>query len=190
MCINPKKLLVLSAPSGGGKSTVARYVLQNYPEFEFSISATTRPKREFEVDGKDYYFISKEEFLKKIQANEFVEYEEIFGNYYGTLKSEVEKKLSEGKKIIFDIDVKGALSIKKAYPEESFLVFLLPPSVDDLVARLKKRGSENENQIALRIKRVEEELSYQNYFDYIIINEVLKNTFKEIDKVVNEYFKC
>ncbi len=180
----PKNLIVLSAPSGGGKSTVARHLMRNIPNLEFSISATTRKKRPREVEGKDYYFISKEEFEKKIEAGELVEYEEIFGNYYGTLKSTVDKALKENRLLLFDIDVKGALSIKKLYPKKSLLVFLSPPSLGELERRLKGRGAESEEQIRNRLDRVKTELELKKDFDVDILNKDLNATLRKALDIV------
>ncbi len=182
-----KKLLVISSPSGGGKTTVTNYILSKYPMIKFSISATTRPKRPREKNGVHYHFISREQFEEKIKNNELIEYEYIFGNYYGTPKSEIEKAFKNDIVLIFDIDVKGALSIKKAYPEESFLVFIEPPSIQTLKERLKNRRSESEEQINERLSRVEMELKLKEQFDYIIKNEMLSDTFNEIDSLISKY---
>lgn len=182
-----KKLLVLSSPSGGGKSTVANYILSKYPMMKFSISATTRPKRAKEKNGIHYYFLSKEDFEQKIKNNELIEYEYIFGNYYGTLKSEIEKAFKDDTILLFDIDVKGALSIKRAYPNDSFLIFIEPPSIEALKERLMKRKSETEEQINERLARAEMELKLKKEFDYIIKNELLIDTFNEIDAIISKY---
>lgn len=182
-----KKLLVLSSPSGGGKSTVANYILSKYPMMKFSISATTRPKRAKEKNGVHYYFLSKEEFEQKIKNNELIEYEYIFGNYYGTLKSEIDKAFRDDTILLFDIDVKGALSIKRAYPNDSFLIFIEPPSIEALKERLMKRKSETEEQINERLARAEMEIKLKGEFDYIIKNELLIDTFNEIDAIISKY---
>lgn len=179
-----KKLIVISAPSGGGKTTVAHHLLSTYPNIKFSISATTRPKRENEIDGRDYYFLHKEEFIKKIKNNEFVEYEEIYGNFYGTLVSEIEEAKKKNKVLLFDVDVKGALSIKKAYPDESLLIFLMPPSIETLEKRLIDRKTESGEQLKKRIDRVRMELSLKNEFDYVVINSILTDTLKEVENIV------
>ncbi len=183
-----KSLLVISSPSGGGKSTVARYIMKTFDKFKFSISATTREPRKLEVDGKDYHFLTKEQFLEKIKNNEFVEWEEIFGNYYGTLKIEIEKAKNEGKCLIFDIDVKGAMSIKKHFPKESLLIFLSPPNKESLIQRLKKRDTETQEQLNERISRAEYEISFRDKFDYDIINDNLQDTLNQVKNIVIKYF--
>ncbi len=178
-------LFIISAPSGTGKTTVVRKLLDEIPELVFSISATTRKKRDYEVDGKDYYFITKEEFENKIKNGEFVEYEEIFdGNYYGTLKSFVDKKIEEGRDIVFDIDVKGALSIKKYYKNLAILIFLKPPDKEEVMRRLIARGTENEEQIKNRLRRFEIEMAKIKFFDYIIINDNLEKAVKELVSLI------
>lgn len=181
-----KQLIVLSAPSGAGKTTLARYLLETFPEFKFSISATTRKPRENEINGKDYYFLTKEEFEKLIERNEFVEYEQIFNNYYGTLKSEVEKSINNGEIIVFDIDVKGALSIKKQYPEKSLLIFISPPSIETLKQRLIRRGTETPEQLQERFKRIDLEMAMKDKFDVIIVNDDLEEAKKELIKTVSK----
>lgn len=183
-----KKLLVISSPSGGGKSTITKHILQNYPDFSFSVSATTRSKRENEIHGKNYFFITNEEFLYKIADDQFVEYERIFDNYYGTLKENINEILNNDKFVIFDIDVKGALSIKQIYQDEALLLFLMPPSFDVLQERLKLRGTESNEQIKNRLHRYQSEIENIDNFDLIITNDILENTFKEIDNVINDYF--
>ncbi len=181
-------LLVVSAPSGAGKTTIVKEILQQYPRFGFSVSATTRDKRPGEVNGNDYFFLSRMEFEKKIAADELVEHEEIYSNYYGTLKSEVEKSLSDGKDIIFDVDVKGALSIKSKYPE-AVLIFIKPPSVETLRKRLEGRGSETLEQIDRRMARVRMELEKGESFDYIVINDDLKRAVNEVFDIINKKLK-
>lgn len=179
-----KKLIVLSAPSGGGKTTVAKHLLSTFSNIKFSISATTRQKRENEINGIDYYFLSKEEFQEKINKNEFVEYEEIYGNYYGTLHSEINEAIKNNKILLFDVDVKGAISIKKAYPEESLLIFLMPPDFETLQKRLRERQTETEEQFNKRIERVKMELEMKDKFDFVVINDKLYRTLKEVENIV------
>jgi len=181
-------LLVISAPSGAGKTTIVKEVLRQFPFFKFSISATTREMRPGEVNGKDYFFLSRSEFEKKITNGELVEYEEIFSNYYGTLKSEIEKALSLGENIVFDVDVKGGLSIKRKFPE-AVTIFIRPPSIDVLEARLEKRGSETKGQIERRLKRVPMELEKGAFYDYIIINDELKRAVSEVFGIINNKMK-
>jgi len=166
------KLLVFSAPSGSGKTTIVRYLLQQDDlNLEFSISAATREPRGEEIDGKDYYFITREEFKKHIKAEEFVEWEEVYtNNYYGTLKSEVERIWAKGKNVIFDIDVSGGLRIKHKFPQETLAVFVKPPSVDELKRRLKERSTESDEKINMRIAKAHVELATAPQFDKIIKN--------------------
>ncbi len=182
--MHPRRLIVLSAPSGAGKTTVARYLLSVLPDTVFSVSATTRPRRNSEMDGRDYHFLSREEFQRRIEQGELVEYEEIFGNYYGTLRSETEAALRQGKVMIFDVDVKGALSLKKAYPEDTFLVFIAPPSLDELERRLRHRGTESEDQIRRRLDRAALEMSYADQFDAVIVNDDLPTTLARARELV------
>lgn len=181
-----KKIVVLSAPSGGGKSVAANYILENFPQIRFSISATTRQKRNGEIEGQHYFFLKKQEFEEKIKSNEFVEFEEIFGNYYGTLKSEVDFNLKNNNLLLFDIDVKGAYSIKKHYANESLLIFLKPPSLEVLETRLRNRKTETDEQINDRIARAKMEISNCDNFDFVIVNDVLEETLKQIDEILKE----
>ncbi|MBE2189659.1 MAG: guanylate kinase [Desulfobulbaceae bacterium] len=183
---NNKRLIVLSSPSGGGKTTVARFLMQQYPSIRFSISATTRSKRPNEKDGIDYYFLSREEFESSINAHDFVEYEQIFDNYYGTLKSEVEKAFGNNELLIFDIDVKGAFSIRQNYPKDALLIFLAPPSLEVLEERLRGRSTESETQIQIRLARAKMELDTAGDFDYVVVNNVLNDTINEVERIVSE----
>ncbi len=182
-----KSLLVISSPSGGGKSTVARFLLGKYSNIKFSVSATTRQMRPNEIDGKDYYFLSRETFLQKIANDELVEFEEIFGNFYGTLKSEIVTAKQTGLCLLFDIDVKGALSIKRIYPNDSILIFLSPPDIHALKARLTKRSTETAEQIELRLSRAKMELKLREQFDFDIINDNLNDTLSTVEKIVLKY---
>jgi len=184
--ITKKRLIVLSSPSGGGKSTVARYLLKTFQKLKFSISATTRPQRPKELHGKDYYFISKDEFLLKVSDNQFVEHEEIFGNHYGTLHSEVDNAFKRDECLLFDIDVKGAISVRNAYPNDSLLIFLAPPRPEVLEERLRKRQTESEEQIKIRLERNAIEMSYKDEFDYVVINEVLETTLETVKNIVEQ----
>lgn len=181
-----KSFIVLSSPSGGGKTTVAKYLIGKYPQISFSISATTRSKRPGEIEGKDYYYLSKEEFLKKIERGELIEYEEIFGNYYGTLVSQLQRAKNDNRILLFDVDVKGALSIKKFYPEESLLIFLSPPSMEVLEERLRNRNTENEEQLAKRLSRAKSEIEQANKFDYLITNNILDETLEKSEIIVKK----
>ena len=181
-------LYVIAAPSGAGKTTIVKEILKNNPGIVFSVSATTREKRAGEIDGNDYFYFTKEEFEKMIDDNELVEYEILFNDdYYGTLKSFVEENLSKGKSIIFDVDVKGALSIKKIYGDTAKLIFIMPPDTDTLKERLKKRATESNEQISERIKRVDLEIGKANDFDYIVVNDELEKAVKEVQKIINSF---
>jgi guanylate kinase len=184
-----KNLIVISSPSGGGKSTLTKHLMSLYPELEFSVSATTRPIREGEENGKDYFFLTPDEFEAKIKSNEFAEWEEFFGNKYGTLKSEIEKAVSQDKRIIFDVDVKGAMSLKKAFPEESLLIFIAPPNKEALRERLQLRSTESDEDIEKRVERSEMEMSFAVNFDHVVINDDLQEAKEEIGLIAKNYFK-
>lgn len=183
------KLLVFSAPSGSGKTTIVKHLLGKEDlNLEFSISAATREARGEEVNGKDYYFISIEEFKKHIKADDFVEWEEVYrDNFYGTLKSEIERIWALGKNVIFDIDVAGGLRIKKKFPNETLAVFVKPPSIDELKIRLKKRSTESEDKINMRIAKASVELATAPQFDKIIKNYDLDIAKEEAYNLVKEF---
>ena len=183
------KLLVFSAPSGSGKTTIVRHLLaQEDLNLEFSISCATREPRGEEVDGKDYYFITWEEFKKHIKAEEFVEWEEVYtNNYYGTLKSEVERIWAKGKNVIFDIDVSGGLRIKHKFPQETLAVFVKPPSVDELKRRLKERSTESDEKINMRIAKAHVELATAPQFDTIIKNYDLDVAKQDAYQLVKDF---
>ncbi len=185
------KLLVFSAPSGSGKTTIVRHLLaQEDLNLEFSISCSTREPRGQEADGKDYYFISWEEFKKHIKAEEFVEWEEVYtNNYYGTLKSEVERIWAKGKNVIFDIDVSGGLRIKSKFPQETLAVFVKPPSVDELKRRLKERSTETDEKINMRIAKAHVELATAPQFDKIIKNYDLDVAKAEAYELVKDFIE-
>lgn len=184
------KLIIFSAPSGSGKTTVVRHLLATIPDLEFSISATTRDVRGSEENGKDYYFYSKEEFQRAIADDEFLEYEEVYeGVYYGTLKSEVQRLWDAGKTVIFDLDVEGGLNIKKHYGNQALALFLRPPTVDILVQRLMNRNTESEEQLEMRIDKVRSELKFEQRFDKVIVNDVLSDTFVTTEKTVTSFLK-
>lgn len=189
--IQKGKLIIFSAPSGSGKTTLVHYLL-NKPELNlaFSISAASREKRDGEIHGKDYYFITPEDFKKKIENDEFVEWEEVYkDNFYGTLKEEVERMRNQGKNIIFDIDVKGGLNIKKQFPNDSLAIFVEPPSVEELILRLKNRKTETPEKIKMRIDKAEEELKFADKFDVIILNDKLEKAKEEAYNIVKEFLK-
>ena len=182
------KLVILSAPSGSGKSTIINHILGKDLPLEFSISATSRPPRGNEKNGVEYYFLSLDEFKKKINRGCFLEYEEVYPDrFYGTLKSEVEKKLTEGKNVILDVDVTGGLNIKKLYGEDALLIFILPPSIEELHRRLKKRGTDAPEVIADRISKADYELSLASKYDAVVINEQLEEAENEIINIINKF---
>ena len=185
------KLIVFSAPSGSGKTTIVRHLLkQKRFNLEFSISATSREPRGFEKDGEDYYFISLKEFKNNIKNDKFLEWEEVYrDNFYGTLKTEIERIWGLKKHVIFDIDVVGGLRIKKKYPEETLSVFVKPPSVDELKIRLKKRKTESEEKINMRIAKASVELATAPQFDKIIKNYELETALKEADHLVRNFLE-
>lgn len=183
------KLIVFSAPSGSGKTTLVRHLLkQKELNLEFSISATSREVRGEEVDGKDYYFLSFEDFKKKIKNDEFLEWEEVYrDNFYGTLKSEIERIWSHGKHVIFDIDVSGGLRIKRKFPEETLAIFVKPPSIDELKIRLKNRKTESNDKINMRIAKASAELATAPLFDKIVVNDHLEHALEEAYKLVADF---
>ena len=183
------KLIVFSAPSGSGKTTIVRHLLEHDElNLEFSISATSREQRGEEVDGKDYYFLSAKEFKNKIKNGEFLEWEEVYrDNFYGTLKTEVERIWKKGKHVIFDIDVSGGLRIKRKFPEETLAVFVKPPSIDELKIRLKKRKTESEDKINMRIAKASAELATAPLFDVVIENDDLDKALTEAHVLVKTF---
>ena len=184
------KLIIFSAPSGSGKTTVVRHLLDVVPNLEFSISATTRPMRAGEKHGHDYYFYTHEEFQTAVAEDAFIEHEEVYkGVYYGTLKIEVERLWSAGKTVIFDLDVEGGLTIKKHYGSQALALFLRPPSVDILIDRLRSRNTETEEQLAVRIAKVHSELKFEQLFDKVVVNDVLSDTFVTAEGIVASFLK-
>jgi guanylate kinase len=182
------KLIIFSAPSGAGKTTIVRHLLESDLNLEFSISATSRSARPTETQGKDYYFITDVDFKLKVDNDEFLEWEEVYaGISYGTLKSEVERIRNLGKNVIFDVDVVGGLNIKRHFGDEALAIFVQPPSVEELRKRLTARSTETEEKIAVRIAKAEHELTFANQFDVIIVNENLKEAFIEAEKIVSEF---
>ena len=182
------KLIIFSAPSGAGKTTIVRHLLEKNLNLEFSISATSRGKRHTETDGKDYYFLSAEEFKYKIDNNEFLEWEEVYtGTFYGTLKSEIERIRKKGKNVIFDLDVIGGCNIKKFYGNEALAVFVQPPSIEELRNRLIYRSTDTQEVIEKRIAKAEYELTFANQFDYIIVNEDLEKAFSDAESCVRKF---
>jgi guanylate kinase len=183
-------LFVFSAPSGSGKTSVVKEILKAYPEFMFSISATTRKKRNIETDGKDYFFITIEDFEDRIKNDAFVEYELIYdNNYYGTLKSEVDKCLADGKCMVFDMDVKGALSIKRIYKEKAVLIFVNPPSKNAIIQRLNLRATETQADLDKRIARIDFEMTLKDKFDFVVNNDELSVAVEESKNIINKHIK-
>jgi len=180
------KLLVVSGPSGSGKTSIAQEILKRNPSLSFSVSATTRAMRTGERDGRDYYFLNREEFLRRVAAGEFVEWEQLYGNFYGTLKRETEKALRQGKRLLFDVDVKGALSIKRQFPE-AVLIFIAPPSLEILQQRLRNRHTEDEAALARRLERVPLELEQGKEFDHRVVNDDLGRAIAEVEAIVQHY---
>jgi guanylate kinase len=174
------RLVVISAPSGSGKTTIARAILKRFPQMLFSVSATTRRRRPVEREGKDYFFLSRQDFEAKVKAGLLVEWENIYGDLYGTLKSEVERAIASGRDMLFDIDVKGALSIKRAYPREAVLIFVEPPSADAIKSRLTKRRTETEEALRRRLERVPMELAEGPKFDFKVLNDDLDKAIQEV----------
>lgn len=182
------KLIVLSAPSGAGKTTIMRYLLQQDLSLSFSISATTRQPRGTEVHGKDYYFFSVEDFRQKIADGAFVEYEEVYpGCFYGTLKSEVERLTSQGKHVVFDVDVVGGVNIKKMYGKRALTIFVQPPSIEALQQRLQTRATDTPEMIATRIAKAAYEMTFAHQFDVVIVNDDLPKAQQEAEQVIRNF---
>jgi len=184
------KLIIFSAPSGAGKTTIVRHLLKMFPQLEFSVSACSRPMRNYETHGVDYYFLSLEEFRQKIGDNEFIEWEEVYkDNFYGTLKVEIERIWKKGKHVIFDVDVVGGLHLKNQFGDMAMAVFVMPPSIQHLETRLKLRESETAESLARRINKAENELKTADLFDKIVLNDKLENAFVEAEKIVSKFLQ-
>ncbi|MBP1540032.1 MAG: guanylate kinase [Prevotella sp.] len=184
------KLLIFSAPSGSGKSTIIGWLMENHPELNlaFSISCTSRQPRGTEQDGVEYFFITAEEFRRRIEAGEFLEYEEVYENrFYGTLKSQVERQLKAGQNVVFDVDVKGGVNIKKYYGDKALSVFIQPPSVEELRRRLLARNTDSEEMIAQRVAKAEYELTFAPQFDRILVNDDLQTALNEAYELVGNF---
>ncbi|WP_457610747.1 guanylate kinase [Lutibacter sp.] len=183
------KLIVFSAPSGSGKTTIVHYLLeQNELNLDFSISATSRKRRGTEKNGKDYYFISLKDFHKHIKNNDFVEWEEVYtDNFYGTLKEEIHRIWAEGKHVIFDIDVIGGLNVKSQFPEQTLAIFVKPPSIKEMERRLRNRNTDSEEKIKERVAKAEKEMKYAQDFDRILVNDNLEEAKKEAYKIVKNF---
>jgi guanylate kinase len=182
------KLIIFSAPSGAGKTTIVRHLLKEIPDLEFSISATTRKPRGDERDSHDYYFISKEDFLHRIAKKQFVEFEEVYsGTFYGTLRSEIQRIWDKGKHVIFDIDVEGGLHLKRKYEEHALAIFVQPPSLEVLIERLTGRGTDSKEKLAERFVKAEKELNYASQFDIILKNHDLETACAEARALVKDF---
>ncbi|MEX1011419.1 MAG: guanylate kinase [Balneolaceae bacterium] len=182
------KIIILVAPSGGGKSTMAQRLLKEFDKLRFSTSATTRDPRPGEVDGRDYYFLSDKEFTKKIENKDFLEWEEFFnGTRYGTLRSDVENQLDKGYFVLLDIEVLGATSVKSLYGEDALAIFLKPPSFEILRERLRNRGTESGERLKQRIERAKEELRYADRFDRVVVNDDLETAYSKLKKLVQSF---
>jgi guanylate kinase len=181
-----RRIVVLSAPSGAGKTTIAHTLLENNPGWRFSVSATTRSKRPNEVDGRDYHFLTVEQFRQRIADGDLVEWEEIYGNLYGTLRSEVMRLLEPGgdARVIFDVDVKGSLAIREAFPDDAYLIFVAPPTVEEMKRRLMARQTESAEQIERRIERADMELAMRDLFDAIVVNDDIERAVREIENLL------
>lgn len=182
------KLIIVTAPSGAGKTTIVRHLLKEIEELAFSVSATTRTPRSHEVDGLDYFFKRTEEFKQLIQDEAFVEWEQVYENqYYGTLYSEVERIWNNEKHIIFDIDVKGAVNLKNKFPDRTLSIFISPPSAQILFERLRNRNTEDEKSLRKRIGRAKKELTYESYFDRVLVNDQLEVALEEAEQMVRSF---
>jgi guanylate kinase len=182
------KLIIFSAPSGAGKTSIVHELLRRNEHLEFSVSACSRSMRPNEVNGKDYYFITVEEFRKNIEEDKFIEWEEVYpGSYYGTLKSELNRIWQKGNHVVFDVDVIGGLNIKKQYPEKALSIFIMPPSIEELKNRLKGRNTETPETLKKRIDKAEFEMGFAEHFDVRIVNNILEDAISEAEKVINNY---
>ena len=184
------KCIIFSAPSGAGKTSIVKHLIKVRKDLEFSVSACTREKRADEVEGKDYYFMSPEEFRKKIDAAEFIEWEEVYDNqYYGTLKSEIDRIWASGKNVIFDVDVVGGLSLTRYFKEKALAIFVKAPSVQDLEKRLRARGTESEEKIARRLAKARQEMDYAKWFDVVLLNDNLSKACRQAESMADAFLK-
>ena len=185
------KLVIISAPSGAGKTTIVRHLLGSGLDLSFSISATTRQLRGTEQNGVDYFFLSVDEFRKRIENDEFVEWEEVYHDlFYGTLKSELERIWSEGRHVLFDVDVNGGINLKKKFGSRSIALFIMPPSVEELENRLVNRGTESQDKIFMRVDKAKDELLLADQFDSLIINDQLDKAKEEAVKIISDFITC
>ncbi|WP_342084424.1 guanylate kinase [Dyadobacter sp. OTU695] len=185
------KLIIFSAPSGSGKTTIVRHLLNKYTQqLAFSVSACTRPRREHEVDGKDYYFLTLQDFRQKIADQQFAEWEEVYaGNYYGTLKAEIQRLWDEGKHVLFDVDVKGGLKLKEAYGDAALAVFVKVTSDEEIKRRLARRGTETPETLATRLAKVRYEQSFEHEFDRVLVNDHLEETLVKAEELVQAFIQ-
>jgi len=183
------KAIIFSAPSGSGKTTIVKHLLQKFPNLGFSISACTRDKRgRAEQDGKDYYFLTPDEFKEKIDQDQFIEWEEVYeGNFYGTLKEEIQRIWDNGRHVIFDVDVKGGLNLKKYFGDSGLAIFVQVPSLDDLAIRLRDRGTESEASLSRRLYKAKFEMGFKDKFDVILLNSDLQTSFREAENLVLDF---
>ncbi|MBT3630825.1 MAG: guanylate kinase [Candidatus Marinimicrobia bacterium] len=183
------KLIIVAGPSGTGKGTVENAVMEKFPEIQFSVSVTTRPQRSYEVEGQHYFFISKAEFLERIERNELVEWQEVYsknGHFYGTLRSYVDSALEQGQQLLIDIDIKGGINLKKAFPDNSISIFIEPPSVEALEERLINRNTDSPEQIRIRLDRMPEEMQLGKQFDYTIVNSELNEAVSAFTEILEK----
>lgn len=184
------KMIILSAPSGAGKTTLVKHLLEVNPKLCFSVSCTTRQQRNNETDGKDYYFISLDDFRERIQNSEFAEWEEVYPNhFYGTLQKEIERIWSENKHVVFDIDVQGGLNLKKQFGERALSIFIQPPTLDDLAKRLELRNTDSPDKLKMRIDKAKDELSFAQDFDKILVNDDLEEAKNQVNILINDFIK-
>ncbi len=183
-----RKLIVITAPSGAGKTTIAKRMLEAYPILEFSVSATTRQPRAGEVHGKDYYFFSEEQFRKSIESKAFVEWEEVYpGVFYGTLSHDLESIWESGKEVLLDVDVKGAMHLEKQFGDDALTIFIKPPSIEILITRLSSRGTESLEKIEERISKAKHELQFESYFDEVVINDSLPDAVRQVENLLDQF---
>ena len=188
--MNENKLIIFSAPSGSGKTTIVHQLMEKYPWLEFSVSATSRAPRGAEQNGKDYHFLSADEFEAAISEDKFVEWEEVYaGTKYGTLRSELERIWAKGNTILFDVDVKGGLRLKSIFGDRALAIFVMPPSVEELERRLRGRGTDTEEVIMKRIAKAEFELSKASEFDYTVVNDVLEDAVEQTVAIISQFLK-
>ncbi|HEV8083839.1 MAG TPA: guanylate kinase [Chitinophagaceae bacterium] len=182
------KIILVTAPSGAGKTSIIHYLMQKFPQLAFSVSATTRKPRENEMEGLDYYFISEKEFKEKIHHKEFLEWEMVYeGKYYGTLKDEIERIWAQNKVPVLDIDVQGAIHVQQQYPVNTFSVFIQPPSLEELKSRLQRRGSETQESLQARVNKSSFELTFKSYFENVVVNNDFDTACKETEKIVSTF---